>query len=138
MDTPSCRDTKTHLKMNETDEDSDGFHEIKGRTRGCPAVFSIKLKARRIKKKCSRVTSYVIRRAQIAASMSGKQVIKFLCHMKYAVGREVFLPRIREDLIETCLLLCTGCFTVTDLKKLNISQHLIFIECCMIVPRRAN
>ena len=32
--------------------------------------------------------------------MSGKQVIKFLCPMKYAVGREVFFPQIREDLIE--------------------------------------
>ena len=31
-----------------------------------------------------------------------------------------------------------GRFTVTDLKKIDLSQHLSFIECCMMVHRRAN
>ena len=53
-------------KIANTEGDEDGFHEITVRTRGRPAVFTVKVG--RIKKKRSKVTSYVIRRAQIARS----------------------------------------------------------------------
>ena len=32
----------------------------------------------------------------------------------------------------------TGCFTATDMKKIDISQHLSFIECYMMVQMQAN
>ena len=71
-------------KIGSTQADEDGFREIWTKTRGRTATFTIRVG--RVKKKRSKVTSYIIRRAQIAANMSSRQVNKFMRHMRYAVG----------------------------------------------------
>ena len=81
--------------MSQSTPNDDGIYELKLRGFGRPSLFSVKKGKIRRKRQ---LTLDIVRRAKIAANLSGKQTNKFLRHIRYGVGRKFFVSNIREQL----------------------------------------
>ena len=94
------RITHSHLKeqMKQTEPDEDGFHEIRLRTRGRPAIMTVK--TGRVKRRRKKLYQDSVKRAIANCGLSGKKALKFLRHMRHDLGRQFIVSGIRNSLVK--------------------------------------